>query len=103
MEKSNWSRIGSRIGVGLTLMGLAFAGLWAWRYFFTYPDVNIAILGSIIGLLVSFCGVVIASLSWLYNKNLEVQEKVSGLQDTQSEMDDLLKKKGIIKEDLIEA
>ena len=72
MKTSHWSLLGYAIGI------LFAVGTFV-RYYIMYPDVDKAITDIITGL-------IICALSWLYNKQLYLSNKLGGVEDYLAEI-----------------
>jgi len=70
---SNWSKVGYLAGIGFSLFS-------AIRYFLLFPDTDKALVYIIIGGL-------ICSVAWLYNKRLDLDNRLSGVEDYLAEID----------------
>jgi len=72
-KPSNWSICGMAFG-------LLFSLLSSIRYFVMYPDEDKAIVYAIIGL-------IIVGLSWLYNRQLQISNTITAIEDYLADME----------------
>jgi len=67
MKISTWTLVGY-------LIGLSFSALSAIRYFLIYPDLDRALVYTLLG-------GIICALAWLYNRQLELGNSVTAIED----------------------
>lgn len=89
MKHSKFSLIGIIIGGLGILLSLIFILFSTWRYFFVYVDINIGIIGLIVGAIGICVGVLIMSVSWLYEQHLINGIRVQSLEDFIQDIDDV--------------
>lgn len=73
----------SNFSIAGFLFGTGFTFVWFIRYFFIYPDKNIALLGCLVG-------VCIMAISFIYDRQIKMIKDLIAVEDCARDLEDIM-------------